>query len=94
MPATFIQGFLAVYKTLRDSVKASLEGACQGCDWLLVTGHSLGAALALLAAPDIAKNILAFGRALAASMSYFAEEGHKGGNCGFGRQGLQRQTQS
>lgn len=51
------KGFLSVYETLHDNVGVSLAAACQGCDRLLVTGHSMGAALAVLSAPDLARNI-------------------------------------
>ena len=49
-------GFREIYKTLRDSIGAGLAAACQGCDRLFVTGHSMGGALAVLSAPDLAAN--------------------------------------
>ncbi|BCO36167.1 lipase [Mycobacterium heckeshornense] len=50
-------GFQQVYELVRDSVAANLAPATAGADHLLVTGHSLGAALAVLAAPDIRRNM-------------------------------------
>lgn len=50
-------GWMALYTTIRPSLVGTLVTACAGCDQLLVTGHSLGAALAVLAAPDLATNI-------------------------------------
>lgn len=50
-------GFLAVYSLIRGSISAGIAEACQGCTQLMVTGHSLGAAVALLAAPDIFWNM-------------------------------------
>jgi triacylglycerol lipase len=47
-------GFQDVYQLVRDNIAANLATAAAGCDQILVTGHSLGAALAVLAAPDIA----------------------------------------
>jgi triacylglycerol lipase len=46
-------GFQAVYETVRSSVAANLATAAADCDDILITGHSLGAAVAVLAAPDI-----------------------------------------
>jgi len=46
-------GFQDVYDCVRDSVAANLPAATRGCDQILITGHSLGAALAVLAAPDV-----------------------------------------
>ena len=46
-------GFQIVYQTVRNSVATNLAAASAGCDNILITGHSLGAALAVLAAPDI-----------------------------------------
>ncbi len=62
IPATYLPvtgfgqvhaGFQNVYELVRDNIAANLAGATAGCDQILVTGHSLGAALAVLAAPDI-----------------------------------------
>lgn len=51
-------GFQDVYGCVRDSITANLPAATDGCDQLLITGHSLGAALAVLAAPDLARAAL------------------------------------
>lgn len=50
-------GWMTLYETIRPSLMSNLAAACAGCDQLLVTGHSLGAALAVLAAPDILRNM-------------------------------------
>jgi len=50
-------GFQDVYELVRKSVAANLATATAGCDQILVTGHSLGGALAVFAAPDIFRNM-------------------------------------
>jgi triacylglycerol lipase len=50
------QGFNAVYQTIRDSVIAGVTTAKVNATSMWITGHSLGAAIALLAAIDFAKN--------------------------------------
>jgi len=50
-------GFSAIYASVRDPILAEVSALAQsgGYDTLYVTGHSLGAALATLAAPDLAR---------------------------------------
>jgi triacylglycerol lipase len=50
-------GFQSIYRALHDSIEAGIGAVTAGCDDLLVTGHSLGGALAVIAAPDFAKNL-------------------------------------
>ena len=48
-------GFQEVYQLIRANIAANLRAATAGCDQILITGHSLGAALAVLAGPDVAQ---------------------------------------
>jgi triacylglycerol lipase len=51
-------GFQSIYGALHDSLVAGIGAAVAGCDDLLVTGHSLGGGLSVIAGPDIAKNLM------------------------------------
>jgi hypothetical protein len=46
-------GFQLYYLTIRNSLLALLSGLPQTCTRLILTGHSLGAGLSELAAPDV-----------------------------------------
>ena len=50
------QGFDAVYQTIRKSVIAGVDAAKVNATSMWITGHSLGGAIALLAAIDFGKN--------------------------------------
>ena len=50
-------GFQSVYGAIRDSIETGVGAAVAGCEQLLITGHSLGGAVAVIAAPDIAKTL-------------------------------------
>jgi triacylglycerol lipase len=52
-------GFQLVYEHVRASLTTLLETKCAGAQKILVTGHSLGGAVAVLAGFDIARNIMA-----------------------------------
>lgn len=49
-------GFQLVYEHVRRNVAGLLQNQCAGVQNILITGHSLGAAVAILSGFDIAKN--------------------------------------
>ena len=51
------KGFFDLYKSLRQSLLSQLNGL-KGINTLYITGHSLGAALAMVATPDLTANAL------------------------------------
>lgn len=53
---TVHQGFQLVYLSVADSVRSLLLTAKGNCKRLILTGHSLGAGLSELAAPDVLHN--------------------------------------
>jgi hypothetical protein len=50
-------GFQLYYLTIRSSLLSLLTGLPSTCNRLILTGHSLGAALSELAAPDVLHNL-------------------------------------
>jgi len=50
-------GFQLYYMTIRSSLLSLLSGVAPTCRRLILTGHSLGAALSELAAPDVLHNL-------------------------------------
>jgi triacylglycerol lipase len=50
-------GFQLYYLTIRNSLLSLLSGLPSTCSRLILTGHSLGAALSELAAPDVLHNL-------------------------------------
>lgn len=51
------KGFQSIYDAVHASIAAGLGAALEGCESLLITGHSLGGALAVISALDLAKNV-------------------------------------
>jgi predicted lipase len=50
-------GFQDIYGALHDSISSGIGAAIEGCTKLIVTGHSLGGGIAVIAGPDLAKNL-------------------------------------
>jgi hypothetical protein len=51
------EGFFDLYKSMREALLGEIN-ALSGVDTLYITGHSLGAALAMVATPDLMANAL------------------------------------
>jgi triacylglycerol lipase len=66
---TVHKGFQAVYQVVRESMLDEIQRADQKFTRLIVTGHSLGAALCELAAPDLLHNA---GLAVVPEVQHFA----------------------
>lgn len=62
-------GFQLVYEHIRSSIQDLIRTGCSGAKRLLVTGHSLGGAVAILCGYDVAKN---FGGGIVPELYTFA----------------------
>jgi len=56
---TVHQGFQVVYEAVRENLRKLVQSKAPGCKELLITGHSLGGALAALSAPDLLNDVAA-----------------------------------